>query len=68
MKWDEMAANWKHVKGKVKETWRRLTDNDLTAIAGKPDQLADILKQKYCGELVPVLIPVAISDLSQGRS
>jgi uncharacterized protein YjbJ (UPF0337 family) len=68
MKWDEMAEKWKHVKGKVKKTWRKLTDYDLTAIAGEPDQLAAILKQKYCGELVPVLIPVTISDFSQGRS
>ena len=68
MKWDERAEKWKHVKGKVKQTWRKLTDYDLTAIAGKSDQLADILKQKYRGELVPVLIPVTISDSTQGRS
>jgi uncharacterized protein YjbJ (UPF0337 family) len=65
MKWDEVAKKWKHVKGKVKETWRKLTDNDLTGIAGKADQLASILKQKYGGELVPVLIPVTISDCTQ---
>jgi uncharacterized protein YjbJ (UPF0337 family) len=68
MKWDEMAEKWKHVKGKVKETWRKLTENDLTAIAGMPDQLAGILKQKYGSEFVPVLIPVTISDSTQGRS
>jgi uncharacterized protein YjbJ (UPF0337 family) len=68
MKWDEMAEKWKHVKGKLKKTCRKLTEYDLTAIAGKADQVADILKQKSCGELVPVLIPVTISDFSQGHS
>jgi uncharacterized protein YjbJ (UPF0337 family) len=68
MKWDEMAQKWKHVKGKVKETWHKLTENDLTAIAGKADQLAGILKQKYGGEFVTVLIPVTISDSTRGRS
>jgi uncharacterized protein YjbJ (UPF0337 family) len=68
MKWGEMAEKWKHVKDKVKKTWSKLTDYDLKSIAGKPDRLADILKQKYDGEFVPVLIPVTISDFSQGRS
>ena len=68
MKWDAMAAKWKHVKGKAKETWRKLTDNDLTTIAGTADELAAILKQKYCGGLVPVLIPVTISESTQKRA
>ena len=68
MNWDEVVGTWKQIKGKVKEKWGRLTDNDLMAIAGKRDQLAGILKQQYGGEFLPALVPVTISDSSQRRS
>jgi len=32
---------------KVKEKWDKVTDDDLTAIAGKRDQLADLLQVRY---------------------
>jgi uncharacterized protein YjbJ (UPF0337 family) len=47
MNWDQITGNWKELKGKVKEKWGKLTDDDLTTIAGKRDQLAGILQQKY---------------------
>jgi len=47
MNWDEISGNWKQVTGKVKEKWGKLTDNDLTVIAGKRDQLAGLLQQRY---------------------
>jgi uncharacterized protein YjbJ (UPF0337 family) len=47
MNWDQIAGNWKEFHGKVKEKWGKLTDDDLTTIAGKRDQLAGILQQKY---------------------
>jgi uncharacterized protein YjbJ (UPF0337 family) len=47
MNWDQIAGNWKQFSGKVKEKWGKLTDDDLTTIAGKRDQLAGILQQKY---------------------
>jgi uncharacterized protein YjbJ (UPF0337 family) len=31
----------------VKEKWGKLTDDDLITIAGKRDQLAGLLQQKY---------------------
>jgi uncharacterized protein YjbJ (UPF0337 family) len=31
----------------VKEKWGKLTDDDLTTIAGKRDQLAGLLQTKY---------------------
>ena len=39
--------NWKQVKGKVKEQWGKLTDDDLDVIAGKQDQLEGRLQQRY---------------------
>ena len=47
MNWDQIEGNWKMFKGKVKEKWGKLTDDDLTTIDGKRDQLAGILQQKY---------------------
>jgi uncharacterized protein YjbJ (UPF0337 family) len=47
MNWDTIQGNWKQIAGKVKEKWGKLTDDDLTAIAGKRDQLAGKLQQRY---------------------
>jgi uncharacterized protein YjbJ (UPF0337 family) len=47
MNWDQVKGNWKQFQGKVKEKWGKLTDSDLTTIAGKRDQLAGILQKKY---------------------
>jgi hypothetical protein len=33
-----VEGSWKQVKGKVKEKWGNLTDEDLTAINGQRDQ------------------------------
>lgn len=36
---DEIGGNWKQFKGKAKEKWGKLTDDDMTVIEGKRDQL-----------------------------
>lgn len=47
MNWDQITGNWNQFKGKVKEKWGKLTDDDLTTIGGKRDQLVGVLQQKY---------------------
>ena len=47
MNWDQVKGNWKQFTGKVREKWGKLTDDDLTVIAGKRDQLAGILQERY---------------------
>jgi uncharacterized protein YjbJ (UPF0337 family) len=47
MNWDQIAGDWKQITGKVKAKWGKLTDNDLTTIAGKRDELAGLLQVKY---------------------
>jgi uncharacterized protein YjbJ (UPF0337 family) len=47
MNWDRIEGNWKQLKGKVKEKWGKLTDDDLTVIGGKRDQLAGMLQNRY---------------------
>ena len=47
MNWDIIEGNWTQTKGKVKEQWGKLTDDDLTKISGKRDQLAGKLQERY---------------------
>jgi len=42
-----VEGNWKQVKGKVKEQWGKLTDDDLDVINGKQDQLEGKLQERY---------------------
>jgi uncharacterized protein YjbJ (UPF0337 family) len=44
---DRMQGNWNQVKGKVKEQWGRLTDDDLDVIAGKRDQLCGRIQERH---------------------
>jgi uncharacterized protein YjbJ (UPF0337 family) len=47
MNWEQIEGSWKQWSGKVKEKWGKLTDDDLTVVAGRRDQLAGILQQRY---------------------
>jgi uncharacterized protein YjbJ (UPF0337 family) len=47
MDWDRIEGNWKQFSGKVKEKWGQLTDDDLTKINGRRDQLEGIIQQRY---------------------
>ena len=47
MDWNRVEGNWKQLKGKVKEQWGNLTDDDLTAINGQRDQLEGKIQQRY---------------------
>ena len=44
---DRISGNWKEFKGKVKEQWGKLTDDDLDVIAGKRDQLLGRIQQRH---------------------
>src|SRR5579883_1136901 len=47
MDWNRVEGNWKQVKGKVKEKWGKLTDDDLNVINGRRDQLEGKLQERY---------------------
>jgi uncharacterized protein YjbJ (UPF0337 family) len=47
MNWDRIEGNWKQLKGHVRETWGRLTDDQLDQIAGKRDTLMGNLQTSY---------------------
>ena len=44
---DVFKGKWKQVRGKVKEWWGELTDDDLDRIEGNADQLAGKLQERY---------------------
>ena len=47
MNWDQIEGQWKQMKGKVKTKWGKLTDDDLTTIAGHKDQLVGRIQERY---------------------
>jgi uncharacterized protein YjbJ (UPF0337 family) len=47
MNWDRIEGNWKEYKGKAKQQWGKLTDDDLDVIEGRRDELEGMLQQRY---------------------
>lgn len=44
---DTAQGNWLQFKGKVKEQWGKLTDDDLDVIAGKREQLMGKIQERH---------------------
>ncbi|MGO4999537.1 CsbD family protein [Oceanisphaera sp. W20_SRM_FM3] len=44
---DIVKGNWKQFKGKVKEQWGKLTDDDLDVIDGKREQLVGKVQERF---------------------
>lgn len=47
MNWDQLEGKWKQYSGKAKEKWGKLTDDDLTVIHGRRDQLVGKIQERY---------------------
>jgi uncharacterized protein YjbJ (UPF0337 family) len=47
MNWDRIEGQWKQLKGRVKEKWGDLTDDELDEIAGRQDQLVGRIQERY---------------------
>jgi uncharacterized protein YjbJ (UPF0337 family) len=47
MNWDRVEGNWKQTKGKVREQWGKLTDDQLDVIGGRREQLLGVLQESY---------------------
>ena len=47
MDWNVIEGNWRQVKGKIREKWGDLTDDDLDKIAGKREQLEGKIQERY---------------------
>ncbi len=44
---DIIQGNWKEVKGKLKQQWGNLTDNDIAKMSGTRQELQGALQKTY---------------------
>ena len=44
---DILQGKWHELKGQVKQQWGKLTDDDITRLSGKTEELTGVLQQKY---------------------
>ncbi|HEY7303877.1 MAG TPA: CsbD family protein [Bryobacteraceae bacterium] len=44
---DQFEGKWKQLKGSVKQRWGKLTDNDVTTLSGKKDELVGKIQERY---------------------
>ena len=44
---DQIQGNWKILKGKVKQAWGDLTDDEIDRIEGKQDELVGAIQRRY---------------------
>jgi uncharacterized protein YjbJ (UPF0337 family) len=47
MNWDQIEGAWKQVRGRVREQWGKLTDDDLDVVAGRRDTLIGKVQERY---------------------
>jgi len=47
MNWDRISGNWTQWKGRVRERWGKLTDDELDVVAGRRDELAGRIQEVY---------------------
>ena len=47
MNWDQTEGKWKQLKGAAKAQWGKLTDDDLTIVAGNRDKLIGKVQERY---------------------
>ena len=47
MNWDTVKGNWKQMAGSAKEQWGKLTDDDLTFIEDRREQLVGHVQERY---------------------
>jgi len=45
--WNSLKGNWNQLKGKVREKWGLLTNDDIEQIAGLKDRLVGKIQEKY---------------------
>lgn len=47
MNWDMIEGKWMQYKGKAKEAWGDMTDDEFDRVAGKRDQMVGLVQEKY---------------------
>ncbi|HEX7121246.1 MAG TPA: CsbD family protein [Gemmatimonadaceae bacterium] len=44
---DQMRGRWKEMKGRIREKWGQLTDDELDQVGGRWDQLVGLVQRRY---------------------
>lgn len=44
---DILEGKWKQLRGKVKQQWGKLTDDQLDQISGRGEELAGLIQEAY---------------------
>ena len=47
MNWEQVAGQWKQMRGSIREKWGKLTDDDLNEINGRREQLIGKIQERY---------------------
>ncbi len=47
MTWEEIAGNWKEFKGRIKQNWGKLNNDELEVVDGEWDQLVGTIQAHY---------------------
>lgn len=47
MNWDQVQGNWLIFKDRLRHNWAKLTDEDITRIGGRRDELVARLQERY---------------------
>jgi uncharacterized protein YjbJ (UPF0337 family) len=47
MNWDTVKGDWVKFKGKIKEQWGKLMNDELDRIQGRREQLAGAIQKRY---------------------
>jgi uncharacterized protein YjbJ (UPF0337 family) len=47
MNWDRIEGNWMQFKGKVRQQWGKLTDDDMELVEGKRTELVGRIQERY---------------------
>ena len=48
MNWDQVQGNWKQFKGKAREQWGKLTNDEIDQVAGNREQaLVGKIQERY---------------------
>lgn len=47
MNWDQIKGNWSVMKGKVKQKWGDLSNDELDRIDGEREQLIGHIQKRY---------------------
>ncbi len=47
MNWEQIRGDWMRMRGRVKQRWAKLTEDDLVLLEGQREELSGITHKRY---------------------